>query len=140
MKELRSREDLGALLPSDLWLKIFEDHVSPNDVYPFAMTCRFFRHLVARSRESKGTPNSVPLHTYLTKRLSDRGPSPSEEYLRWCCRGEEDRDQDPALVQRRKITVMRLAARVEAVRFARCDAVNERVEHIIRGGRILHSL
>ena len=79
-------------LPRDVWSKIF-DHLEENDLFPAAMSCRFFRQkqkeLVVRSKRNgpgSGKPRLV-LRTNLTKKTFEPGPysySPTSlDYIEW---------------------------------------------------------
>ena len=110
-KKMRSRCDANEVenakrldkLPQELWGKIFDD-IDENDLFPMALSCRFFRQkqkeLVGGewTRQS-GDETSKP-HLALRTRLIDkkggnipeRGQPLSVEYLRFCYKDAISRD------------------------------------------------
>lgn len=89
-KERREAEEVANArrldkLPPELWEKIL-DHLESDDLFPLALSCRYFREkqkeLVARKRPVRGKPR-LALKTNL-KRNRRNGEPMSDEYLRFC--------------------------------------------------------
>ena len=92
-KERREAEEVASIqrlekLPQELWEKIL-DHLDENDLFPLALSCRYFRQkqeeLVERTRQSvpgSGAPR-LTLKTNLYRKFEDDQPA-SVEYLRFC--------------------------------------------------------
>ena len=78
-------------LPPEVWEKILLDHLEDDDLFPLALSCRFFRQkqkeLVVRMRKKKnGSKRGRPrraLRTNLRRKL-DEGQPASLEYLQFC--------------------------------------------------------
>ena len=88
MKEVESTNQRLDKLPPEIWEKIL-DELEENDLFPLALSCRFFRQkqkeLVARTGQSgpgRGKPR-LALRTDLWRKLWDDQPA-SVEYLRFC--------------------------------------------------------
>ena len=94
-RDAREVEDVQRLLeklPPEVWEKIL-DELEENDLFPLALSCRFFRQkqkeLVERTRESgpeSGEP-ALALKTNLMRKLNDGQPA-SVDYLRFCSKEE----------------------------------------------------
>ena len=75
-------------LPQEIWEKIL-DHLDENDLFPLALSCRFFRQkqkeLVARTRhDGPGSDERRrTLKTNLWRKLDECQPA-SADYLRFC--------------------------------------------------------
>ena len=97
-RDAREVEDVQRLLeklPPEVWEKIL-DELEENDLFPLALSCRFFRQkqkeLVERTRESgpeSGEP-ALALKTNLMRKLNDGQPA-SVDYLRFCSKEEVSR-------------------------------------------------
>ena len=94
-KDPESTERRLDKLPRDVWEKIL-DELEENDLFPLALSCRFFRQkqkeLVERTRESgpeSGEP-ALALKTNLMRKLNDGQPA-SVDYLRFCSKEEVSR-------------------------------------------------
>ena len=93
-REAESTQRLDKL-PQEVWDKIL-DELDENDLFPLALSCRFFRQkqkeLVERTRESgpeSGEP-ALALKTNLMRKLNDGQPA-SVDYLRFCSKEEVSR-------------------------------------------------
>ena len=92
MCDAREAENTQRLdkLPQEVWGKIL-DHLDENDLFPVALSCRFFRQkqkeLVAQTRQKEnGSKRGKPrltLRTNLQRKLWDEEPA-SADYLRFC--------------------------------------------------------
>ena len=87
-KEAESTQGLDKL-PQEVWEKILLDHLDENDLFPLALSCRFFRQkqkeLVARTRhDGPGSDERRrTLKTNLWRKLDECQPA-SADYLRFC--------------------------------------------------------
>ena len=70
-------------LPSELWLKIAEDLGENSSLYPFAMTCRFFRHIQKELAKLDGTKGRLRTNFKRMLRAREFSP-PSPSFLKWC--------------------------------------------------------
>ena len=70
-REVESTQRLDKL-PQEVWGKIL-DHLEENDLFPLALSCRYFRQkqkeLVARTRQSGKPP--LALRTNLKRKLKE---------------------------------------------------------------------
>ena len=84
-REVENTQRLLVKLPKKVWEKIL-DHLDRNDLFPLALSCRYFRHkqkeLVARKTRQGGKPCMI-LKTNLTQKLK-MGQLASAEYVRFC--------------------------------------------------------
>ena len=86
-REVEKTQLLLDKIPLELWEKIVDE----NDLFPLALSCRFFRQkqkeLVARTREKKNGSKRVKprraLRTNLRRKV-DEGQPVSLEYLEFC--------------------------------------------------------
>ena len=92
-KERREAEEVASIqrlekLPQELWEKIL-DHLDGNDLFPLALSCRYFRQkqkeLVEQTRQH-GRESGKPRLTLKTNldRKSEEGQPASADYLRFC--------------------------------------------------------
>ena len=97
-------------LPKEVWEKVF-DHLDENDLFPLALSCRYFRQkqkeLVARTGQSgPGSGASrLTLETNLRRKLWDDQPA-SADYLRFCSKEKVSKVDG----QKRDKRIMELAA------------------------------
>ena len=101
-KERREAEKVESIqwldkLPREVWEKIF-DNVDENDLFPLALSCRYFRQkqkeLVARTTRPSGRESGVSrlaLKTTVLHRLVYVQPA-SADYLQFCSKEEVSRD------------------------------------------------
>ena len=101
-KERREAEKVESIqwldkLPREVWEKIF-DNVDENDLFPLALSCRYFRQkqkeLVARTTRPSGRESGVSrlaLKTIVLHRLVYVQPA-SADYLQFCSKEEVSRD------------------------------------------------
>ena len=87
VEELKNARRLDKL-PQEVWEKIL-DHLDENDLFPLALSCRYFRQkqkeLVAQTGQSgpeSGKPR-LALKTNLKQKVRECQPA-SAEYLRFC--------------------------------------------------------
>ena len=94
-REVENTQRLLVKLPKKVWEKIL-DHLDRNDLFPLALSCRYFRHkqkeLVARKTRQGGKPCMI-LKTNLTQKLK-MGQLASAEYVRFCSKEKTSRDED----------------------------------------------
>ena len=76
-------EKLLRRLPPELWQKIVDDNLHPNDLLALAMTCRFFRE----KQKDLGWKMETDLYIYrlLDLRKSGKMASHSLDWFRWVC-------------------------------------------------------
>jgi len=76
-------EKLLRRLPPELWQKIVDDNLHPNDLLALAMTCRFFRE----KQKDLGWKLETELNAYhlVDLRKSGKMASPSLGWFRWVC-------------------------------------------------------
>ena len=99
----RQVEDTRRLdkLPQEVWDKIL-DHLEENDLFPLALSCRYFRQkqkeLVERTRQN-GSGSGKPRRALKTTfhRMPVAGQPASADYLRFCSK-EEVRDAELKVV------------------------------------------
>ena len=101
-KERREAEKVESIqwldkLPHELWAKVL-DNVDENDLFPLALSCRYFRQkqkeLVARTTRPSGRESGVSrlaLKTTVLHRLVYVQPA-SADYLQFCSKEEVSRD------------------------------------------------
>ena len=83
-------------LPKEIWEKTL-DELDENDLFPLALTCRYFRQkqkeLVERTRQQRPGRGKPPLtlKTNLERKL-DYGQLASADYLRFCSKEKVSRD------------------------------------------------
>ena len=107
----RQVEDTRRLdkLPQEVWDKIL-DHLEENDLFPLALSCRYFRQkqkeLVERTRQDgPGSDNSrLALRTNLWRKL-EKGQSASADYLQFC-----SKEEVPSKVARKRAKWIRCLA------------------------------
>ena len=89
-REIENAQRLLGMLPHGVWVKIVDNLDSQNDLFPLALSCRFFRQkqkeLGSRKRREQSGSGSEeprrPLKTRLRRFLLRRQPA-SAEYLRF---------------------------------------------------------
>ena len=87
-REIENAQRLLGMLPHGVWVKIVDNLDSQNDLFPLALSCRFFRQkqkeLGSRKRQSGSESEEPrrPLKTRLRRFLLRRQPA-SAEYLRF---------------------------------------------------------
>jgi len=87
-REIENAQRLDKV-PQEVWEKILLDHLDENDLFPFALSCRYFRQtqkeLVARIRQN-GPGRREPRRSLKTnlKRKLEEGKPASAEYLQFC--------------------------------------------------------
>ena len=84
-------------LPKEVWEKVF-DHLDGNDLFPLALSCRYFRQkqkeVVERSMRQSGRESGatrLTLQTDLRRKLDDGQPA-SADYIRFCMKETVSRD------------------------------------------------
>ena len=81
-------------LPQEVWAKIL-DELGENDLFPLALSCRYFRQkqkeLVARQSERESGALRLTLQTNL-KRKRRNGQPASADYLRFCSKEKVSKD------------------------------------------------
>ena len=97
-REVKSAQWLEKL-PKEIWEKIL-DELDENDLFPLALSCRFFRQkqkeLVARKTRQSGPESDDSrraLKTNLRQKL-EKGQPASAEYVRFCIKEKPSRDAD----------------------------------------------
>ena len=122
-EERREAEEVESIqrldkLPQEVWEKIL-DHLESDDLFPLALSCRYFRQkqkeLVERKRrEQSGDGGGAPclaLKTTLRRKL-DEGQPASAEYIQFCSKekGYENEDNIKGVRQRSKAWYVRSLA------------------------------
>ena len=81
-------------LPPEVWEKIL-DHLDENDLFPLALSCRYFRQKQKEAGQS-GKPHRA-LKTVIRRKLGERQPA-SADYIRFCIKMKGKRSRDSDLV------------------------------------------
>ena len=81
-------------LPPEVWEKIL-DHLDENDLFPLALSCRYFRQKQKKAGQS-GKPHRA-LKTVIRRKLGERQPA-SADYIRFCIKMKGKRSRDSDLV------------------------------------------
>ncbi|QDZ25166.1 hypothetical protein HOP50_16g77120 [Chloropicon primus] len=104
------KQNLVYNLPKRIWGYILE-HLKEDDLFPFAMTCRYFRRM-QRFLTQKRKKGKLKLRTNLSRALGC-GKQPktmwTTGYLKWLYRGTGDKSEEA--VNKRKFAIINFAAR-----------------------------
>ncbi|WZN63647.1 putative ankyrin repeat protein [Chloropicon roscoffensis] len=81
--EAANRDELLRKLPAELWSKILDENLHPNDLPALAMTCRFFRE----KQKDLGKKLETNLNAYRLLKLRESGKVASHTlgWFRWVC-------------------------------------------------------
>ena len=82
--EAKNEKILGRL-PPELWQKILDENVQQNDLFSFAMTCRFFREKQKVLGPLEKIETNLTYECLLKLRESGRMPSHSLGWFQWVC-------------------------------------------------------